>query len=114
VKVLVTGSRGWTDARAIRKRFAALPDDTIVITGQADGADSLARAAALQRQLWVVDVPVLRPHWRRHGRSAGFKRNRVMLDLSPDVVLAFWDGKSPGTKGCIEEAIRLGVPVEVA
>lgn len=33
-------------------------------------------------------------------------RNIEMLDQHPDMVTAFWDGKSPGTKFMIEECIK--------
>ena len=52
--------------------------------------------------------------WERLGRGAGPERNRRMLEQSnPDLVLAFWDGKSRGTKHMIEIAEKAGVPVIV-
>jgi hypothetical protein len=51
--------------------------------------------------------------WKTHGRSAGPKRNLMMLDMKPDLVLAFWDGKSPGTKHLIENARKRGIPVRM-
>jgi hypothetical protein len=35
-----------------------------------------------------------------------------MLDTDPDVVIAFWDGTSRGTRHTIDSAIRRGIPVE--
>jgi hypothetical protein len=117
VKVLVTGSRGWTDPGVVHERITRLPDDTLVITGRARGVDSFARAAALDCGLWVLDVPVEDEHWRRYGRAAGQLRNRVMLDLltpdGGDFVLAFHDGVSSGTAGTIDEARHRGLEVEV-
>ncbi len=37
-----------------------------------------------------------------------------MLDQEPDLVLAWWDGRSPGTRHMIETAAQRGIPVEVA
>jgi len=36
-----------------------------------------------------------------------------MLDWEPELVLAFWDGRSTGTEHTITEANRRGIPVEV-
>jgi ABC-type Fe3+-hydroxamate transport system substrate-binding protein len=39
-------------------------------------------------------------------------RNAAMLDLQPDLVIAFSNG-SPGTNSTMTEARRRGIPVEV-
>ncbi len=74
------------------------------------GADALA-------DTWR-EVPGLHidPHpanWDKHGRSAGPIRNREMLKEKPDLVIAFTDDleSSRGTKDCVTEAGRLGIPV---
>jgi hypothetical protein len=36
-----------------------------------------------------------------------------MLNGSPDLVIAFWDGESRGTRHTIDEAKRRGIPVEI-
>ena len=113
MKVLICGSRYWTDWPAVRDRVNELPQDTIVIEGEADGADKMARFAAEARGLWVVEVPCKGHHWTLHGNSAGHKRNAVMLALAPDLVIAFQLDGSPGTQGTIDGAERLGIPVEV-
>lgn len=113
-RVLICGSPEWEQAAAIHKRVAALPEGTVVITGKARGADWYARQAALDNALWIVDVPCLDVHWDHHpGKSAGHKRNAVMLDLNPDLVIAFQANGSSGTQGTIDEAERRGIPVEV-
>lgn len=113
MKVLICGSRDWKDTAAIRARVNALPDDTIVIEGGAVGADANARHFAEQRGLFVADMAVRSSHWRRHGKGAGHKRNHAMLDLGPDLVIAFQRNASNGTQGTIDEARRRGVAVEV-
>lgn len=52
------------------------------------------------------------PDWELYGKSAGPIRNRKMVSKS-DVVFAFWDGKSKGTKNSIDTAIKLNKPVLV-
>lgn len=116
-RVLITGSRRLADPQgvreAIRRVIEKLPDDTVIIEGGAQGVDTFARWEAGRRGLWVVTVPVEKSHWGKHGRSAGFRRNRVMLDLEPELVIAFHDGVSRGTQGCIDEARRRSIHVEV-
>ena len=50
--------------------------------------------------------------WERHGRAAGPIRNEEMAEVS-DALIAFWDGKSRGTKSMIEIARRKGLQVAV-
>jgi YspA, cpYpsA-related SLOG family len=109
MRVLVCGSRSWKDARRIRQRLAELPRSTIVIHGEARGADALADAAARGLGLTVMTFPA---DWSR-GKQAGFERNIAMLDEKPDLVIAFWDGKSKGTAHTIDQAIERGIAVEV-
>lgn len=108
-KVLVCGSQDWRDVATVARRLGELPEDTIVITGGADGADKLAMFAAAQRGLHVATVY---PLWQHFGKSAGHRRNAAMLALEPDQVIAFSHG-SAGTQGTIDGARRKGLPVEV-
>lgn len=50
--------------------------------------------------------------WDRHGRSAGPRRNQEMAETS-DCLLAFWDGKSKGTRNMIQLALDYGLEVHV-
>jgi hypothetical protein len=129
MRVVVTGSRDWTDRKMIRRQLAALPAGSIVIHGRARGADMLADEEADKLRLQIKPVPARwevtedTPHWairEYHGRPydsrAGRVRNREMLDLRPELVLAFHDdlyGASKGTLDCVEEAQRRGITVEV-
>ena len=110
MKVLVTGSRKWTDYNAIYNRLAELPKDTIVIEGGSSGADTLAGTAAYHLKLNRV---VVQASWGKFGKGAGALRNRMMLDLKPDLVLGFRIAQSSGTTDCLEEAKRRGIPLEV-
>ena len=51
--------------------------------------------------------------WDKHGKAAGMIRNREMVALGADICLAFPIGRSPGTRACIREAQRAGIPVRV-
>lgn len=110
MRVLVTGSRTWADTLVIRERLSQLPDDAIVIHGDAMGADRIADAQAVMLGLLTERHPAL---WERYGKRAGFIRNQEMVDAGADLVLAFWDGESKGTAHTIEMAKTAGIPVEV-
>lgn len=111
VRVVVTGSRGWTNAGAIHRRLSLLPEGSTIIHGRAgSGADWIADVYARQLDFDVVRMPA---DWDLYGRRAGIVRNIEMLNTDPELVLAFWDGESRGTRHCVEEARKRGIPVEV-
>lgn len=110
MKVLICGSRDWTDREAIEKRLALLPRDTTIISGAARGADAMA--VAIGRKLGL-EAEMFPADWERFGKSAGFKRNLVMLNQRPDLVIAFHLNGSHGTAHTIENARNRGIPVEV-
>ena len=110
MRVLVCGSRSWKDGSAIHDRLAQLPHRTEFIFGGAVGADELARTWAIRNGRGYM---LLLDDWKTQGKRAGIVRNLRMLDEQPGLVVAFWDGKSRGTKHTIGEARKRGIPVEV-
>ncbi len=116
MKVLVTGSRDWDDEYPIDVIVAGLScllgganEELELIHGDCKrGADAMA-------DTWrdVVDVTPFPADWDRFKKGAGPIRNRQMLDEEPDLVVAFNDdlANSKGTKDCVEEARRRGIPV---
>lgn len=118
MKVLICGSR-YKDApravqavvrSAVQHYVKGLPHDAVVISGGAPGVDSWASEAAKEYERGSI---VLLADWEGLGRTAGYVRNGQMLDLEPDLVVAFWDGESKGTKNTIAQAGRRGIPVDV-
>ena len=65
----------------------------------AKGIDTCAREYALSHGLKLTEFL---PDYRRYGRAAPLVRNREIVAYA-DQVLAFWDGKSPGTKYVIDQ-----------
>lgn len=124
LRVLVTGSRQWPRERAVvvRDAIAAVAGDrepalvTVVHgacqnrEGRLLGADRWADLTAERLGYCVERYPAA---WRELGRAAGMIRNRAMVALGADVCLAFPLGRSPGTRGCVREAERAGIPVRV-
>lgn len=73
----------------------------------ADGADTFAIRYADEHRLTKILFPA---NWKYHHRFAGFLRNEDMLSIATHLV-AFWDGKSSGTKHMIEIAQVKGIPL---
>ena len=113
LRVIVCGSREWTNKRAIYEAIKEVAPDgkarnlTVVHGGCPRGADRLVH------ELLRGDCEVHPADWDAHGRAAGHIRNRKMAQLGADICLAFWDGKSRGTKNMIEEAEKAGIPVKI-
>lgn len=107
--VVVTGSRDWSNGTrindAMRWLYEQDPSVTI-IHGTARGADTICAEWADTYGFEVVAMPA---EWDKYGKSAGFRRNSAMLDLNPDMVIAFWDGSSKGTLHTITEAKKRGI-----
>ena len=114
MKVLIAGSRTFNDMEQLRDKMNSVEEIyeqkiTAVLCGMAKGADLLGRLWALERGISVLEYPA---NWATEGRSAGYIRNVKMVD-NADLVIAFWDGESKGTKHTIDTANRKGVSCEV-
>ena len=106
MKVAVIGSRGLT----INDLGKYLPEDTTeIVSGGAKGIDTCARNYALSHDLKLTEFL---PEYNKYGRGAPLKRNLQIIEYA-DVVIAFWDGKSRGTKYVIDNCKKLGVQVDV-
>ena len=71
-----------------------------VILGGAKGADILAKKWALANWIQYTEFPA---DWKKYGITAGFTRN-IQIITACDIVLAFWDGESKGTKSSLSLA----------
>lgn len=99
MKVAVIGSRGLK-VNCLEKY---LPKGTTeIVSGGAVGIDTCAREYALKNGLKLTEFL---PEYKKYGRSAPLKRNLLIIDYS-DYVIAFWDGKSRGTKYVIDNCRR--------
>ena len=113
-RVLICGSRFFTDIEAVRALVATFPPDTVVIHGAAPGADSYAAACARMVGLEVEPYPA---KWTEHGKAAGPIRNTQMLvEGRPDIVYAFAGGpleNTTGTKNMVEQSKAAGIETVV-
>lgn len=83
------------------------PCDYVISGGCGGGADYWAKVKCRELGRTYIEVPAL---WDFYGKIAGPRRNKVIAELCTHMV-AFWDGKSPGTRNAIEEAMKLNKPV---
>jgi len=80
-----------------------------IISGGAEGIDAIAERYADEHKL---SKHIIRPRYDLHKRGAPIVRNKRIV-VEADLVLAFWDGVSKGTKSVIDYAEKVGKPVQV-
>ncbi len=104
MKIAVVGSRFYPHEHLVRafvRQTADKAPDTVIVSGGARGVDSWAADEALRCGLAVEEHPA---DWGGpDGRRAG---NSTIVARS-EVIVAFWNGKSRGTKDTIDKATRL-------
>lgn len=106
MRVAVIGSRGLL----VEDLEKYLPDDTTeIISGGARGVDASAREYALRHGLKLTEYL---PEYSRYGRAAPLKRNITIIE-NADLVLAFWDGTSHGTKFVIDNCEKRNIPIKI-
>ncbi len=112
MKLAVIGSRDFADyallERSLLRNFRVEEIET-VISGGARGADALAARFAGRYGLPLEVIPA---DWKKHGRKAGPVRNAEIVERA-DVLVAFWDGLSRGTRDSITRARLAGKRVMV-
>ncbi|MEA4900580.1 hypothetical protein [Desulfitobacterium sp.] len=106
MRVAIIGSRGL----CVPNLEKYLPEDvTEIVSGGARGVDTSAKEYALAHGLKLTEFL---PEYDKFGRGAPLKRNITIIE-NADLVLAFWDGKSHGTKFVIDNCRQHGIPVKV-
>jgi hypothetical protein len=113
VRVLICGSRTWTDREKIRSLIRELPYHAVVIHGDHwRGADAIADQEARKAGLRVEVYPA---EWGVFGKRAGPKRNeRMVVQGKPEFCFAFrMPGESAGTDDCVRRCKREGVNTHI-
>lgn len=111
-RILITGSRTWTDAGVIAGILAGYydPDVTLISGACPRGADALAE------EYWRLLGGRVERHpadWPRYGKRAGFVRNAQMVNAGADLCLAFIRDGSRGASHCAGLARAAGIPTEI-
>lgn len=105
MRAAIIGSRGLTVDLS-----KYLPENiTEIISGGARGIDACAKEYAIAHNIKLTEFL---PEYEKYGRSAPLKRN-ITIIKNADIVFAFWDGKSRGTKFVIDNCRQMGVDLRV-
>lgn len=106
----IVGSRHFPEMERVTEFVQRLPAGAIVLTGGASGVDAAAGQAARDRALGLIKLP---PRFEEAtDPTASGRRNQELID-SADVLVAFWDGTSQGTRKTVERALESGREVHV-
>lgn len=103
-KVIIAGSRGFSNYKLLREqcnkflREKRITHNIIIVSGGARGADKLGEKYSHDEGFALEVYPA---QWDKYGKRAGFRRNEQMAEVA-DALIAFWDGKSHGTKHMID------------
>lgn len=112
MNLVICGTRTFTDFEEFQIILNNMGWDfkeITIISGGARGADTLAEKFSTVHRIPFIKMPAL---WNQLGKGAGLIRNEQMAKKA-DVVVAFWDGKSKGTRDMIDRSLNKGVETHV-
>lgn len=100
MKIAIIGSRNLY----IANLEEYLPSDiTEIVSGGARGIDRSARNYAKKHGIMLTEFL---PEYDKYGRCAPLKRNLQIIEYC-DMVYAFWDGRSRGTRFVLENCRKM-------
>lgn len=106
MKVAIVGSRSLYVSNIGDYLSAEI---TEIVSGGAKGVDSSAREYALKNNIRLTEFL---SEYKKYGKAAPLKRDMQIINYA-DKVIAFWDGKSKGTKYVIENCKKTNTPVNI-
>lgn len=121
-KIIIAGTRTFSDYGLLRKTVLQfvkekhMPKASVtIVSGKTRGADMLGERFAQEFGLEVAEFPA---DWDKYGKSAGYRRNEEMACYAAQpcgkgFLIAFWDGKSHGTKHMVDIARLRGIETKV-
>ena len=110
MKTIIAGSRNIQNKKLIFETLDKYKDKiTEVVCGESSGPDIIGKEWGLKNNIPIISYPA---QWDKYGRMAGPIRNREMGDYA-DFLIAFWDGKSQGTKDMFTYMQQIGKHGEV-
>ena len=100
--ILICGSRSIKNLQI--SRYIRPESCAAIVHGGAMGTDAIADSWAKANDIETV---VYKPNYKVYGKRAPLVRDEEMVEFA-DVTIAFWDGKSRGTKYTFDYAKKLG------
>ena len=110
MKVGIVGSRHYKEPARVAEYVRSLPARASIITGSASGVDAAATKAARENGIAVQVMAASFEEMADATKAA--ERNQRLVDAC-DVLVAFWDGSSKGTRATVERALDSGKEVHV-
>ncbi|ASD52005.1 GTP-binding domain [Pseudomonas phage PspYZU05] len=125
--VAVVGGRDYNDfnrlIRVLDLLFSAIDKPIKIISGGANGADTLAKQYAELRGYEFEEYPanwddlsapckIAYKNGKPYNKLAGLNRNKILRAYA-DLVIGFWDGVSPGTAEMLKESYKSQIQVHV-
>lgn len=114
MRILITGSRTWTDIGLIQRTLLGwlaenTPDSIPVLVSGAcpNGADRIAE------WIWEKEGYPVERHpakWDEYGKRAGMIRNNKMVKMGADICFAFIENASSGSSNAASLAEKAGIP----
>ena len=114
-KTIIAGGRDFMDYNLLKEKVNKILQEKkvthkiVIISGCARGADTLGLRYASENAFDVEEYPA---DWDKYGKKAGYMRN-VEMAKNADALIAFWDGKSKGTKHMIDIATERNLPIRI-
>ena len=125
IRVIIAGSRDFTDYEKLKRETDNILQKHVflkglfndckieIVCGMARGADLLGKRYAEEKGYLVKCFPA---KWDLYGKCAGYMRNEDMAQYASakkgyGALIAFWDGKSKGTKHMVDLANEYGLKV---
>ena len=113
MKIAIIGSRSFSNYDLLKAELSK-HKPTLIVSGGANGADKLGEKYAdefnIKKLIFKANWKDMSPpcvvkqnQYGEYNALAGMKRNTYIIENS-DLVIAFWDGKSTGTKDSINKA----------
>lgn len=111
LKIAIIGSRNLSDPEKVYTMITqTIPRNcSEVVSGGAFGVDKLAERYAREHHLYLK---LFLPNYDRYGISAPLIRNDEIVEYS-DMVYAFWDMNSRGTRYALKKCIEIQKPVKI-
>lgn len=129
MKIIVAGGRNFEHYALLKMKLNEIlknvSDEVTIISGGAKGADLLGEKYAKEKGYKIKKIEAdwdninvigaiikTNQFGKSYNANAGPQRNKKMADIA-DGLVAFWDGKSLGTKNMIDIATNMNLKVRI-
>lgn len=112
-KVIIAGGRNFNNFPLLRTKMDEFlvnkikTHQIVIVSGGARGADTLGEKYGKLKGFKIIRI---KANWNKHGKAAGFVRNKEMLDIANGVVCC-WDKVSKGTGHLVKITKQTSTPI---